>query len=161
MFTLEMFVRESNRIEGILRDPTEDEMRAHRLVLTSPILSVPLFERFVSMVQPGALLRRHEGMNVVVGNYHPPSGGPNIETELSGLLALREHPLVRHVAYEQLHPFIDGNGRSGRVLWLWEMAQRFTQDGKAEDAKGNLQAAPLGFLHHFYYQTLERAEQRR
>ena len=39
------------------------------------------------------------------------------------------------------HPFTDGNGRSGRALWLWQMNNH----------------APFGFLHTFYYQTLENS----
>ena len=50
-------------------------------------------------------------------------------------------PWVFHVQYERLHPFTDGNGRSGRALWAWQMMRR--REGLA-----------LGFLHRFYYQTL-------
>ena len=48
---------------------------------------------------------------------------------------------VLHCRYESLHPFTDGNGRSGRALWLWMM--------------GGIEEAPLGFLHTWYYQSLE------
>jgi Fic family protein len=43
---------------------------------------------------------------------------------------------------------MDGNGRSGRAIWLWQMLR---QEG----------GAPLGFLHHFYYQTLEAQDVRK
>ena len=135
------FVRESNRIEGILRDPTEDEIAAHRLLIALDKIAVPDLEIFVAVVQPGARLRRQHGWNVQVGNHVAPPGGPAIEASLVDMLISMEWrgAYETHLAYEDLHPFTDGNGRSGRVLWLRQM------DGHA----------PIGFLHRFYYQTLD------
>ncbi len=61
-------------------------------------------------------------------------------------------PYISHVAYENLHPFTDGNGRSGRALWLWQMMHgTMRQVNMARD---------LGFLHTFYYQTLNASDGR-
>ena len=138
MWTLEDFVRESNRIEGIIRDPTQGEILAHRGLLAKEAISVGLLEAFVAAVQPGAVLRRKIGLDVRVGNHIAPRGGPEIEQRLEAILAVMESPYKTHLAYEDLHPFTDGNGRSGRALWLWTMGGE----------------APLGFLHEFYYHTL-------
>lgn len=140
--TLEDFVRESNRIEGILRDPTWQEIDAHEQFLAVDLIMAQDLQRFVSVCQPGAELRIEEGMDVRVGSHTPPYGGVIILECLATILANRERVGVyrTHVLYEDLHPFMDGNGRSGRALWLWMM--------------GGIEKAPLGFLHHFYYQTL-------
>ena len=138
---LTRFVAESNAIEGIHRAPYDREINAHLHVLAADEVTVDLLERFVAAVQPGAKLRRREGMDVRVGDHIAPRGGPKIERRLTTLLANPGlAPYSRHLLYEHLHPFMDGNGRSGRVLWLHDM--------------GGIENAPLGFLHTFYYQTL-------
>ena len=138
---LKDFVAESNRIEGITRIPTRDEVVAHEAFLALEDIAVTDVVALVSILQSGALLRDRVGRDVRVGSYYPPRGGLHIRNDLRLLLnRLDEYtPHSAHLAYEALHPFTDGNGRSGRALWLWMM-------------RGD---APLGFLHHFYYQTLK------
>jgi hypothetical protein len=143
---LHYFVQESNRIEGILRDPLPAEIAATEMVLHAQQLTLVLISQFVAECQAGALLRERYGMNVRVGQYYPPRGSPHIAENLVALLndinERRIDPFTAHVRYELLHPYMDGNGRSGRVIWLWQMAHHHGY------------WAELGFLHMFYYQTL-------
>ena len=134
------FVRESNRIERILHDPTPTEIQAHvDFLATRP--TIESLKQFVGAVQPDARIRDHEGLDVAVGRYLPPRGGPEIASALEAILFDLSDPFLAHQRYEALHPFTDGNGRSGRVLWLWTM--------------GGINRVPLGFLHHWYYQSLQ------
>lgn len=147
MITLEQFVRESNRIEGIYRAPT-NHIVAHERFLAEPP-SIESLVALVKVLQSDAVLRDTAGLDVRVGNFFPPRGGPSIPYKLAGILAsakLLRMPYRTHCQYESLHPFTDGNGRSGRALWLHMM--------------GGIASVPLGFLHHWYYQSLAAAPNR-
>ena len=139
------FVTESNKIEGIHRPPTEAELRATRTFLDLPVVQVVDLVRLVGVYAPGAPLRTQPHMNVYVGDHVPPRGGPHIEAELRALLERTgDDPHEIHCKFESLHPFLDGNGRSGRALWAWHMQHL------------GLRFEKIGFLHSFYYQTLSK-----
>ena len=141
------FVEQSNMIEGIMRMPKDHEIEAHEKFLALEEVTIPALEEFVEAIGGGPL-RSKSGMDVRVGNHVAPAGGPLIKTRLQAIIekaSMGSRGAWRtHVSYEHLHPFMDGNGRSGRVLWLWVM-------------HGTQLPLPLGFLHKFYYQTLSYA----
>lgn len=143
------FVRESNWIEGITREPSEDEIAAHERLLALFQIHATTLGDFQSVIAPGCSLREKPNMNVRVGNYIAPDGGPNILKRLQRICRYANGgthtPWQIHVAFEKLHPYIDGNGCTGRALWAWMMR------GQGRDPFA------LPFLHRFYYQTLENS----
>lgn len=148
---LREFIRESNHIEGIDREPTDNEITIARGFLGLGQISVLNLIAAVDVFEPGAKLRNGVGMDVRVGNHIAPPGGEDIWPMLENLVCIansaqvHDAPYGLHRQYETLHPFTDGNGRSGRLLWLWMMVKQHER------------MPPLGFLHTFYYQTLEAA----
>lgn len=147
------FIRESNSIENIKGRTRAIEVLAHREFLMLDEIAVHDLEWFVDRIG-GKPLRRDEGMNVSIVDrgsgrllHSPPPGGPAVEGDLREILikaARGDHsPYAVHCAYETLHPFMDGNGRSGRVLWAWQMLHESKM--------------PFGvsFLRTFYYQALQ------
>jgi hypothetical protein len=142
------FIIESNKIEGITRPPTDAEIKEFDRFLALDEVTIEDLVAFVKVYQPNARLRDEPGLDVRVGNHRPMEGGPDVRKALEIILLEDElTPYERHLAYENLHPFTDGNGRSGRALWAWEML-----DMQGDDA------LDLGFLHRFYYQTLAAFE---
>lgn len=147
------FIRESNRIESIKGRTKPIEVKAHKEFLALGEVRVHDLEWFVHAIA-GKPLRRQEGMNVSIVDrgsgkivHAPPPGGPAVEGDLREILIKAQRgdttSYETHRAYESLHPFIDGNGRSGRVLWAWQMLH----------VEGRM---PFGipFLRAFYYQAL-------
>lgn len=144
---LRAFVRESNKIEGIVRAPTKAEIEAHETFINLKTVTVEDVSAFVLVVAKRPL-RDRAGMDVRVGNHLPPEGGPFVPIQLQIILHNANTsditPYETHRRYETLHPYMDGNGRSGRILWLWQMIR----EGR------DLYVLDRGFLHTWYYQSL-------
>lgn len=145
------FVEESNRIEDIHMVREVEIEAANRFLALERITIADLVE-FVHINARGAKLRNQVGMDVRVGSHLPMRGGPAVTAALLDLLGLvngegTSDPFTVHALYENIHPFQDGNGRSGRILWAWQMLH----DGHPFGLR-------LGFLHAFYYQALEATQ---
>ena len=144
------FIIESNKIEGILRYPTDKEIKEAGRFLSLKEVTVDDLVQFVSVYQPNAVLRDNYNVSGVrVGKHIAPMSSPEIKVNLQLLLDKvndwefygTNNSWQTHVEYETLHPFTDGNGRSGRMLWAWQQRD-----------------LALGFLHAFYYQTLDNSQ---
>ena len=131
-------VKESNEIERIFSEPTQTEIDELERFINLKEITIKELQKFISVYQPDAKLRDDYFMDVRVGSYYPPFGGPGIPISLQKILDSNQDAYNLHISYEKLHPFTDGNGRSGRALWAWKM----------KDITG-------GFLLNFYFQTLQ------
>lgn len=139
------FIVESNKIEGIVKPLRKEEQDAYMNFLREPKMTIEAIQRLLKVVQPDAKLRDKYGLDVVVGNHIPPKGAPEVRNRLDGLLKLIDDEGLNlyqwHRLYQDLHPWTDGNGRSGRAIWLWQ------KNGEC----------PIGFLHQWYYDSLREA----
>lgn len=122
-------IHNSNLIEDI-NDPEEDlqSLRAWNFINKQAHISQPTLLKMHALITKNQLppneCGRYRTVNVWVGNHVPPE--PFLAQQLcyNWLMDLLEHyltldPVQMHIRFEHIHPFVDGNGRTGRMLMWW------------------------------------------
>lgn len=125
------FIKGSNRIEGITDEAEiEQSLKAWEYLKDQPAIThevVKEVQRIITAnqaeldnTQRGA----YRKIPVRIGGRYAPNAGL-VPALMDNFLADMElmTPLVAHVRFESIHPFVDGNGRTGRMIMWWHMAK--------------------------------------
>jgi Fic family protein len=131
------FLRESNAIEGVYdEDSLKQAKLAWKYLMSQDILT------------PGVILKTHKILMLHQTHLRPDQRGyfrtvdvwvgdrKGVELYLVPILiqqqfcfeTMRKYPDPNwrelHITYEKIHPFVDGNGRTGRMFMNWTRVKR-------------------------------------
>lgn len=127
MVDMREYIRESNLIEGIDSEQADkdcllawERMQSYD---TMTHYSLMLMHRMITHSQPDlspSEKGNYRRIQVYVGKHVPPAAHmvPSLMMDYLSTFEAMD-PIEAHVRFETIHPFVDGNGRTGRMLLWW------------------------------------------
>lgn len=132
----EEFIRESNAIEGVYDEQSfQEALEAWDYIKGKPILTIPEILHTHELLMRSQPIPSHSlgwwrSCRIFVGGREGLNWQyiPNAMEDWVQMMnlqfdydkdAMEHHSKKLHVTYERIHPFIDGNGRTGRMFMNW------------------------------------------
>ncbi|PWT73649.1 MAG: hypothetical protein C5B59_12710 [Bacteroidetes bacterium] len=132
------FLKESNLIEGVTDDDSlVQAWKAWDYLMKEDVLTKDVVLHTHKILMAHQKIRADQKghfrkLNVTVGGYEAPDWKevPNRMWAWT-LEAMRRSPPIDdkqlHIEYEKIHPFVDGNGRTGRMFMNWMRIKRLNK----------------------------------
>ncbi len=126
MVLIKDYIRESNTIENVHSENAIDSSyEAWIYLIEKECLNHEIIKNvhyhILKNRQP-SIAGQYRNKQVYVGGYIP-TKPQNIKSEMRNLLDFDPktglEAIEWHVDFEKIHPFQDGNGRVGRLIYLW------------------------------------------
>jgi len=97
--------------------------------IMSPIDNIQKILSIHNVFNPSVIEKEHPGSIRHYEHFSPTgilySQPNNIFSFLRKLSNINNRPVLKHILYEWIHPFCDGNGRSGRIILLSDLDYNF------------------------------------